>query len=83
MITGSPEEQSPEAITRLSIRTGAAGYQPSGAVSGDDCFFNLAPGVSLGEATDAIEATAGQTGMPQHPEQLSGNRPGIPGGPGE
>ena len=42
--------------------------------------FNLAPGVALGDAVDAIEATARKVGLPaHHPNRLCRNRAGLSG----
>ena len=46
--------------------------------------FNLAPGVSLGDAVKAIEQAEQEIGLPrQHSGQLSGNGGGVSGFAGE
>ena len=42
--------------------------------------FNLAPGVSLGEAVKAVESATVQMGLPRkYPGQFHGDGPGLPG----
>jgi multidrug efflux pump len=61
----TPEGQVPlSAITRLSKTTGPLVISHQGQFPATTVSFNLAPGASLGEGVDAIEATAAKLGMP-------------------
>ncbi|MDR3556348.1 MAG: efflux RND transporter permease subunit [Syntrophobacteraceae bacterium] len=65
VITGSPEGQVPlSAITRLSMSTGPLVISHLGQFPATTISFNLAPGASLGQATNAIDAVAAKLSMP-------------------
>ncbi len=64
-IRGSSGEQVPlSAITRVSTRTGPLVISHQGQFPANTLSFNLAPGISLGHAVQAIEATAKRLGLP-------------------
>jgi multidrug efflux pump len=64
-ITTVPQAQVPlSAIARFSTTTGPLVISHLGQFPATTVSFNLAPGVSLGEATDVIEATAKKLGLP-------------------
>jgi multidrug efflux pump len=61
----APEVQIPlSAVTRLSRTTGPLVISHQAQFPATTVSFNLAPGASLGEGVDAIEATAAKLGMP-------------------
>ena len=60
--------------TNTPLSVNHQGQFPSVTIS-----FNLAPGVSLGEATEAIEQAEREIGFPPDSRQLSGNRRGFSG----
>ena len=61
----APQGQVPlSAVTRFSKTTGPLVISHQGQFPATTISFNLAPGASLGEAVDAIEATAAKLGMP-------------------
>ncbi len=60
-----PQAQVPlSAITRFSRTTGPLVISHLGQFPATTVSFNLAPGASLGEATDVIEATSKKLGLP-------------------
>ncbi|MGD0401152.1 MAG: efflux RND transporter permease subunit [Syntrophobacteraceae bacterium] len=61
----APQVQVPlSAVTRFSKTTGPLVISHLGQFPATTVSFNLAPGASLGEGVDAIEATAAKLGMP-------------------
>ncbi|MGA2026473.1 MAG: efflux RND transporter permease subunit [Syntrophobacteraceae bacterium] len=61
----TPQAQVPlSAIARLSKTTGPLVISHQAQFPANTVSFNLAPGASLGEGVDAIEATAAKLGMP-------------------
>jgi len=61
----TPQVQVPlSAVTRFSKTTGPLVISHLGQFPATTVSFNLAPNASLGEAVDAIEATAAKLGMP-------------------
>ena len=70
------------AITRVEETTGPLVISHQGQFPATTLSFNLAPGVSLGEAVQAMEATTQEAGAAaQHPGQFPGHGPGLPGLP--
>ena len=64
--SAAPEGQVPlSAVTRFSKTTGPLVISHQGQFPATTISFNLAPGASLGEAVDSIEATAAKLGMPE------------------
>jgi multidrug efflux pump len=62
----APEGQVPlSAVTRFSKTIGPLVISHQGQFPATTISFNLAPGASLGEAVDAVEATAARLGMPE------------------
>ena len=53
------------AVTTFSKKTGPLAINHQGQFPATTISFNLAPGASLGEAVDSIEATAAKLGMPE------------------
>jgi multidrug efflux pump len=65
LTAATPQAQVPlSAITRLSKTTGPLVISHQAQFPANTVSFNLAPGISLGEGVDAIEATAAKLGMP-------------------
>ncbi len=63
--SATPLVQGPlSAVTRFSKTTGPLVISHLGQFPATTVSFNLAPGASLGEGVDAIEATAAKLGMP-------------------
>src|SRR5208337_4015221 len=61
----TPQVQVPlSAVTRFSKTTGPLVISHLGQFPATTISFNLAPGASLGQGVDAIEATAAKLGMP-------------------
>ncbi len=66
VIMTGPEGQVPlSAITRLAMGTGPLVISHLGQFPAATVSFNLAPGASLGQATDDIEEIAAKLGMPR------------------
>ncbi len=62
----APEGQVPlSAVTRFSKTTGPLVISHQGQFPATTISFNLAPGASLGEGVDAVEATAAKLGLPK------------------
>jgi multidrug efflux pump len=64
--SAAPQGQVPlSAVTTFSKKTGPLVISHQGQFPATTISFNLAPGTSLGEAVDSIEATATKLGMPE------------------
>jgi multidrug efflux pump len=69
-VTTGPQGQVPlSAVTRFSRTTGPLVISHQGQFPATTVSFNLAPGTSLGEAVNAIQATSAKLGMPTSIQQ--------------